>query len=97
MDATQLVAFFHPFFDDTVVGVDGDGEGVGGPVCPELRTFMRARLGDWTPPGSYHLVHGRSGVPAQQDVIDGRRRAVAELLRQIANDLLRKPEDRRID
>jgi hypothetical protein len=82
MDNSQLYTFLQSFLDYRCVGIDSNGNGVPGkPICPDLKNFVIARLGDLTPLAAYRAVYAAS--------IDEKRsaRALADLLREVADGI----------
>ena len=92
MDNAQLIHFLEPMLNYKVIGVDQNGDVVTSheAICPELRSFIVARLGALTPVSSYRAVipdtryRGYKDGPA----------ALAALLREVADgiDPAVKPE-----
>jgi hypothetical protein len=96
MDDSQLAAFLAPMFDDRVAGVTSDGDTYGPPICPELRSYLAARLGNLMLRSSYEAVSMKVNHPERMADIQSKRTAFAALLREAADDLMRPSEDRRI-
>lgn len=98
MDSTQLMGFLKPMFDDRVVGCDAEGNTYGPALCPELSSYMTARLGDLCPSSAREVVYGLYPSPGDKRnaAAQSKRVALAMFLREVADDLLRPIEDRRI-
>lgn len=75
MDKTQLRYFLDCLIGWRVIGAT-NAEEITEPMCPELRAFITARLGDLTP------IHGHQAMNAV-----GPAKAMVALLRQAADAL----------
>ncbi|MDB5848253.1 MAG: hypothetical protein JWP29_2005 [Rhodoferax sp.] len=75
MDTHQAAAFLEFMIGFKSIGVAGDEE-ITVPVCPEMRAFVVARLGENTP--SYYNQMVR---------VPGQAAAMAGLLREVADQI----------
>jgi hypothetical protein len=101
MDTTQLVEFLRPILDDVQQFSTPEGDVYGPPVCPDLRAFVRARLGDFCPSGTFEAVlrkprprPGETTDTEFRDTVVPKRIALSMLLHEISNCLLENPESR---
>ncbi len=76
MDKAQLNAFVDYMIGWRTVGVAGEEE-LTAPLCPEMRSFVIARLGDKTPVHGYDAVRDHNGCGG----------ALASLLHEVADGL----------
>ena len=83
MYEVQIRAFLSPLLDRDTIGVDCNGnEFEGQPICPELHSFVLARLGHMTPINAYRALRPQPGGPDAE-----KSRALAALLREVINGL----------
>lgn len=76
MDKAQINAFVDYMIGWHSVGATNDGE-VLNPICPEMRAFVIARLGEKTPAHGYDAVRDHQGCGT----------AFAALLHEVADGL----------
>lgn len=91
MDQRQLQTFLAPLLDTRVVGISEGSEIYGGPVCPELFSFIVGRLWEAMPDSSWLALPLRtSQVGLRADVKEKCRMqalALATLLREVADGI----------
>lgn len=93
LDKTQLTAFVDYMIGWRAVGVAADEE-ISQPICPEMRAFLTALLGDAMPPYARYLVPANRGTH-QHVEWEPKSKAFAALLREVADGLDPAPEGER--